>query len=41
MSLDQTGGLEGRVRFPRVSGDEPDATVRKWTQRWFSPRERG
>ena len=27
--------------FPRVSGDEPDATVRKWTQRWFSPRERG
>ena len=29
------------VRFPRVSGDEPDSTVRKWQQRGFSPRERG
>ena len=27
--------------FPRVSGDEPPHTTKKWTAAMFSPRERG
>ena len=30
-----------RVRFPRVSGDEPLATRIEYTDFGFSPRERG
>ena len=41
MSPSMTGIRDGRVSFPRVSGDEPDAATDfiRWTL--FSPRERG
>ena len=29
------------LRFPRVSGDEPDLLVKGCGERMFSPRERG
>ena len=29
------------IRFPRVSGDEPAASVMSAAVNWFSPRERG
>ena len=29
------------VGFPRVSGDEPEASVKTFTPGEFSPRERG
>ena len=34
-------GLTAVLGFPRVSGDEPAKTTRKWPSTWFSPRERG
>ena len=33
------GGYEGG--FPRVSGDEPLASLTAESTNWFSPRERG
>ena len=41
MSLEDAGGLEGRVRFPRVSGDEPALVSIISGAIKFSPRERG
>ena len=36
----QAAAMEN-VRFPRVSGDEPGASLIDWAGALFSPRERG
>ena len=41
MSLEQYTRLNGVGRFPRVSGDEPGATMEDMQAAMFSPRERG
>ena len=41
MSLFLIGGAMPRLRFPRVSGDEPADTDRLPLDGEFSPRERG
>ena len=41
--MSRRGGCEriGHLRFPRVSGDEPDGTMLIQAVPMFSPRERG
>ena len=41
MSLIGIIGTVVSARFPRVSGDEPQAEVTEAMERRFSPRERG
>ena len=41
MSLDDGPTCRLRVRFPRVSGDEPPQEAAKVLAKAFSPRERG
>ena len=41
MSPVAVGGNAARVRFPRVSGDEPYANSSDSSTLKFSPRERG
>ena len=41
MSHQHRRGQRDRVRFPRVSGDEPDYVSGKMEGIKFSPRERG
>ena len=41
MSPSQRTGRRDRVRFPRVSGDEPETTRMLLAYYEFSPRERG
>ena len=41
MSPERVDGLLGELRFPRVSGDEPEAFQVNGTPPLFSPRERG
>ena len=41
MSPDRLVVADVLVRFPRVSGDEPEETKTFWGGHMFSPRERG
>ena len=41
MSPSMTGIRDGRVSFPRVSGDEPVNAQQAQVDITFSPRERG
>ena len=41
MSPSRTTTSRRSMRFPRVSGDEPDARPGVLTHELFSPRERG
>ena len=41
MSRLQYVATVSRIRFPRVSGDEPPAIYVDWQALSFSPRERG
>ena len=41
MSLDAGRVIAESIRFPRVSGDEPETFRNAVNAAWFSPRERG
>ena len=41
MSRDSRALGSDLLRFPRVSGDEPGASILDWVGAAFSPRERG